>query len=61
MNISCWSCGSVFVPSEMDHVPFFRCVCGAMVDNPVFGRKGFGRRFKGGRDWHTHSRNVGSL
>lgn len=61
MSVKCWNCDSVFVPSEMDHVPFFLCKCSAMNPNPVFGRKGFGRRFSGNRDWHTHSRNVGSL
>lgn len=60
-SVKCWNCGSVFVPTEMDHVPNFLCNCGALNSNPFFGRKGFGRRYKDSKDWHTHSRNVGSL
>ena len=61
ISVKCWSCGSVFVPTEMNHLPNFLCECGALNSNPFFNKKGFGDRFNGRSDWWSHSRSIGSL
>jgi len=57
-KIKCNGCGSFFIPTEMDHLPFFMCNCGFMNENPTFNKFGYHSKFEGRQDWWTHSRNT---
>lgn len=59
MKINCWKCNRLFTPTEMDHVPFFLCSCGAMNRNLVFNKFGYGTSIVGRQNNWTWKRNLG--